>query len=315
MPRARRLHAPGFIFHVTSRCQGKAHLFDSDPLRDEIVGFICDAATGSATRLLAFAVMTNHLHLIVRQGADPLGWMVQRILQRTASLIRRRRNHRDHVFGGRFWSGICDDPRYLRQIILYTHLNPVRAGLCKAPDEYAWTSHACYSGTVSDPTHLSAVQGEYGRRFFACEADDDASARTNYDACIEYWLRREPLPLGAMYLIPEGDTPPPLTHAGDSFWSQEFGDVVRPPAGYSPLVDIRDRAVSALRAVAPDVTLNDLRSAGKTQPLSRIRRHVVAILIATGYPNGAIARCLNISTSLVSAVAREVRTGLVGSRG
>ena len=307
MPRARRLNAPGFVFHVTACAQGKAQLFAAS-LRDDIVSYICDAAIGSTTQLLAFAVMPNHLHLIVRQGRDPLGWMVQRILQRTAMLVRRRCNHKDHVFGKRYWSGICEDPQYLRQIIVYTHLNPCRAGLCKHPDDYPWISHACYTARNLSSSHLTAVRGDYGRRFFAADADDAADARANYDRFVEYWLRRGKLSLSHLCIIPDEDLPfAPHAPMGDSFWMREFGDVVRPPTSYSLMVDVQDRAITALRALAPALSLSDLRCAGQSRPLVAIRRQLMAVLLAGGYRNGAISRCLNVSTSTVSVVAKELR--------
>src|SRR6266511_765859 len=88
MPRARRTHAPGWAFHVTARTQGRVGWFKEPAVCDTIARYICEAAASSTTRLLAYAVMPNHLHMIVRQGSQPLGWMVQRVLQRTALLVR-----------------------------------------------------------------------------------------------------------------------------------------------------------------------------------------------------------------------------------
>ncbi len=53
------------------------------------------------------------------------------------------------IFQGRFKSILVDSERYLKELIRYIHLNPVRAGLVKRPEQYRWSSHNTYLG-VSD---------------------------------------------------------------------------------------------------------------------------------------------------------------------
>ncbi len=40
----------------------------------------------------------------------------------------------------------CVDAEHLREAIVYTHLNPVAAGLCERSEDYRWSSQRAYSG-------------------------------------------------------------------------------------------------------------------------------------------------------------------------
>lgn len=49
-----------------------------------------------------------------------------------------------HLFQGRFDSTLVDDNNYLKELIRYVHLNPVRAKIVDDPSEYRWSSHQAY---------------------------------------------------------------------------------------------------------------------------------------------------------------------------
>src|SRR5262249_21565779 len=51
-----------------------------------------------------------------------------------------------HLFQGRFKAILIDAENYLTELIRYVHLNPVRAGLVKTPEDYHWSGHNAYAG-------------------------------------------------------------------------------------------------------------------------------------------------------------------------
>ena len=54
--------------------------------------------------------------------------------------FRRRTRYDGCVWAGRFKSVLLGDREDLRKCIKYIELNPVRAGICKLPEEYRWCS-------------------------------------------------------------------------------------------------------------------------------------------------------------------------------
>ena len=143
MARRRRPYLPGTIFHLTARTQGREHWFDA-PMRD----FICEAMAivqpQTDAKLKAFVVMSNHLHVVLRQGRAPLAAFMQPLLCRVALAVKRKHGVDGHVFSRAYWDGACTDEAQLRATIEYIHHNPVRAGLCTSALEWRWSSCRCY---------------------------------------------------------------------------------------------------------------------------------------------------------------------------
>jgi len=90
--------------------------------------------------------MSNHLHLLVQVGDRPLGALMQRIGTRFARVIQRSVPTTGHLFENRYHALLVDVDSYLLELLRYIHLNPVRAGLVRLPDQYRWSSHCVYLG-------------------------------------------------------------------------------------------------------------------------------------------------------------------------
>src|SRR5687768_11846369 len=136
MPRKRRIHLPHAGFHITARTQDGAKHFVPD-MRSDIVQDIEEATSSFGHTLLAQVVMPNHFHIVLRQGETPIGWLMQRIMQRTVMRVRRQHGGEGHVFGRPYWLCVCASAAYLRRAIVYTHMNPCKAGFCEHPSDYA----------------------------------------------------------------------------------------------------------------------------------------------------------------------------------
>ncbi|MGH7465566.1 MAG: transposase, partial [Longimicrobiales bacterium] len=149
MGRLLRPALPGAPFHITARTQWQEPLFAG--AEEEVATLIRGSIDRSDAQLLAYAVMGNHIHVIVVQGRRPLSAYMQPLLRRIALVVNRRRDRRGHVFGRRYSHSVCQDPEYFRSMVAHVHLNPVRAGICGKPDDYRWTSHRDYArGTDPD---------------------------------------------------------------------------------------------------------------------------------------------------------------------
>jgi len=98
------------------------------------------------TSLLAYCLMPNHLHLLVRVGEVPLGTFMQSLLLSHAKLWNTKYHQTGHLFQGPYKDIICRDNTYLKELSRYIHLNPVRKGLADKAWDWPWSSVGAYLG-------------------------------------------------------------------------------------------------------------------------------------------------------------------------
>jgi REP element-mobilizing transposase RayT len=95
--------------------------------------------------LMAFCLMTTHYHLLFEAPEGALARAMKRLNWEYARSVNKRLGGRGHVVGGRYFSVPVSDTDHLLNEFKYIALNPVEAGMCKAPQDWGWSS---YAGTV-----------------------------------------------------------------------------------------------------------------------------------------------------------------------
>lgn len=101
---------------------------------------------GIAHRLLSYCFMTNHIHLAIQVNQMNLSRIMQNVSFRYTRYVNWKLKRIGHLFQGRFKSVVVDSGRYLKELVRYIHLNPVRAGMVGLPEHYRWSSHNAYLG-------------------------------------------------------------------------------------------------------------------------------------------------------------------------
>ena len=100
---------------------------------------------------LAWALMSNHFHLLVVTGSEPLAKLMQSLLTRYAVYFNHRYRRAGHLFQNRYKAIVCEEEPYLLELVRYIHLNPVRIGLVKSMEklrESTLTGHSVLMGKV-----------------------------------------------------------------------------------------------------------------------------------------------------------------------
>jgi putative transposase len=101
-------------------------------------------------RILAFCLMSNHVHWIIVPGTeDSLARFFRRVHGRYAQYLNARRQRNGQLWQNRFYSCPLGET-HLWTALRYVELNPVRAGLVEAPHRYRWSSAASHWGGM-DP--------------------------------------------------------------------------------------------------------------------------------------------------------------------
>ncbi len=146
MTRPPRVHFEGAFYHITARGNNKEAVFFDDQDREKYLFFLKRYKSRSDFRLHAYALLPNHVHLLVETGKDPISKIMQALHTSYTMYFNIKYGRVGHLFQGRFNSLLCDRDAYLLELIRYIHLNPIRAGLAKNLKDYKWTSHAEYLG-------------------------------------------------------------------------------------------------------------------------------------------------------------------------
>ena len=164
MARRTRTDFPGCWHHVMNRGARRAPIFRKDEECLLFFDAVGEAVEKSGIEVHAYALMPNHFHMVVRSVHGNLSRALGRAL--AVYTIRSNRLNRfdGPVFRGRFRSQPILSDEYLRYVVAYIHLNPVRAHLVTKPEEPCWTSFRAYLGLEGPQPWLSrqAVEELYG---------------------------------------------------------------------------------------------------------------------------------------------------------
>jgi putative transposase len=140
MARLARVVIPGMPHHITQRGNRRQPTFfcaEDYAVYLELMGQWCQER---GVEVWAYCLMPNHVHLIaVPKSEDGLRRAIGEAHRRYTRRVNFREQWRGHLWQGRFASFVLDEP-YLLAAARYVELNPVRAGLSRAPSDYRWSS-------------------------------------------------------------------------------------------------------------------------------------------------------------------------------
>lgn len=168
MPRKSRIDAPGTLHHIITRGIERRDIFKDDHDRDNFINRLGGILEETETRCLAWALMSNHFHLLLKTGKDPIATVMRRVLTGYAVSYNRRHCRSGHLFQNRYKSILCQEDAYLLELVRYIHLNPIRAGIVTGLedlDHYVFTGHSALMGKVRrEWQDTGSVLGLYGEK-------------------------------------------------------------------------------------------------------------------------------------------------------
>lgn len=302
MPRTARLDIPGVVQHVIVRGVERRHIFMDDCDRLRFVDRLSDLLKATDTECLAWALLSNHFHLLLRRHTTPLPSFMMRLLTRYAVYFNLRHRRIGHLYQNRYKSLVCDEDAYLLELVRYIHLNPLRAGIVSTLEElenYRWCGHGVLLGTLpfqgqNTDTILSmfSMSGDKAlenyRRFMADGVDSGDRPDLEGNRSGNVSARDEP---HDPRIIGDGDFVLALQ-------SRVEGDVTA--------VMIPVSKVATIVAAASGIDVDVLRRRSKSAMVSEARSVFCRIATAEGGNSGAaVARYLGITRAAVSLAARR----------
>ncbi|MEI6756218.1 MAG: hypothetical protein FDX18_09535 [Chlorobium sp.] len=145
MPRGARLDTPGTLHHVMVRGIEGAPIVADDHDREQFVYLLGRLSTATGTKIYAWALMTNHAHILLKSGPAGISGFMRKLLTGYAVRYNLRHKRHGYLFQNRYKSIVCQEDSYFQKLVGYIHLNPLRAGLVSSLEElegYPWAGHA-----------------------------------------------------------------------------------------------------------------------------------------------------------------------------
>ncbi|HBF42884.1 MAG TPA: transposase [Desulfobacteraceae bacterium] len=149
MPRLARLDAPGVIQHVIIRAIERRKIFRDNKDRDDMINRLADLLPTTNTSCYAWAFLSNHAHFLFRSGDTGLSTLMRRLLTGYAMKFNRKYRRHGKLFQNRYKSIICQEDIYLKELVRYIHLNPLRAKLVSnmgGLNRYKYCGHSVLMG-------------------------------------------------------------------------------------------------------------------------------------------------------------------------
>ena len=149
MPRKARIDAPGALHHIIVRGIERKSIFYDNADRANFVNRLSHIIPETETGCYAWALMSNHVHLLLQTGLTPIATVMRRLLTGYAVSFNLRHRRHGQLFQNRYKSILCEEEAYLKELVRYIHLNPARADDVKCLKElkhYRWCGHSVLMG-------------------------------------------------------------------------------------------------------------------------------------------------------------------------
>jgi REP element-mobilizing transposase RayT len=154
MARPLRIELAGGLYHVTSRGDRREAIYRDDADRSAWLDLFGDVCERFNWRCHAYCQMTNHYHVVVETPEANLSKGMRQLNGVYTQGTNRRHGLVGHLFQGRFKAILVERDAYLLELARYVVLNPVRAGMVRAAEDWAWSSCRAMVGQASTPAWL-----------------------------------------------------------------------------------------------------------------------------------------------------------------
>ena len=157
MGRAPRDFVPDAYYHVYSRGSNRQAIFAFDTDRTDFLICLARVVARYELTCLAYCLMTNHYHLILRSRDGQLSRAMKALNGRYALRFNRRYGRDAHLFKNRFAAVLQTSASQLLWTLRYAVRNPVVKGMCASPEEWPWSSYRASAGLEQAPAFLDVA--------------------------------------------------------------------------------------------------------------------------------------------------------------
>lgn len=300
-------------------------LFRSDEDRADFLRRLATQVETAQAQVLAWALLPNHVHLLLRTGRRPLASLMRRLLTGYAHAFNRRHRRHGHLFQNRYRSIVVEEDPYLLELTRYIHLNPLRAGRVRnlrELDRHPWAGHSALLGHLTRPWQaVETVLGQFAER--------RRVGQRRYRAFVAAGVaqgRRPDLQGGGLRRSAGGWSALAALRRGRERWAFDERILGSGPFVEQLLLEAERTTPLPARAAAwrafPDLVIRlaaafgvnpqELRAGSRLRSVAQARAAVSAVAVRyLGLPASGVAAALGVTSM---AIFRGIDRGLVALR-
>ncbi len=297
MARPLRIEYNGALYHITARGNERNPIYREEGDYQKFLDLLSELPQRYSIFMHGYILMGNHYHLLIETPKGNITKVMHYLNATYTGYFNKKYGRAGHLLQGRYKGLLIEKERYLLSVSRYIHLNPVRAGICRKPEEYSWSSYPEYIRRDKKNTWLTTdwILGQYSR--------DEAKARRFYKAFVNEGLTLRENPFKDL-------------KEGLILGSENFIDEIRKKIGIKKhreipeskrlIRSIKYKDVITVVAKRFETGEQEIREAGKRENLARkislylLRRH-------TDQRNEDIAGYYGIGYTAVSQAASRVK--------
>ena len=173
-----RLSSSLGIYHVVYRGINKQRIFEDNEDYEKFLSILRKYQPICGYKLIAYCLMSNHIHLLIKPGEVPLPRIFQRIIPSFVYWYNKKYQRVGSLFQARFKSRPVNNRSQLLIVTRYIHQNPVKAAVCNHPRKYKYSSFRGYFD--NDLIDSELVLSEVSKKDFI-----DFNCEKNSDLCLD----------------------------------------------------------------------------------------------------------------------------------
>lgn len=179
MPRLARKKSNSGIYHIILRGINRQQIFEDNADMQRFIETLLRYKEQSGYVIYAYCLMGNHVHILLKEGKEDLTLMLKRIAGSYVYWYNWKYHRIGHLFQDRFKSEPVENDSYFLTVLRYIHQNPVKAGLCRKAEKYAYSSINEY---LTEP---KLVDTDFVFSMVTKEQFIDFHKEENEDRCLE----------------------------------------------------------------------------------------------------------------------------------
>ena len=144
MPRQQRRKSESGIYHVMLSGINQQQIFQDKEDNLKFLQIVKECKAISEFKLFAYCLMENHVHLLIKEGKEPIELIFKRIGNRFVYWYNTKYKRVGHLFQDRYRSEPVETDEYFLTVLRYIHQNPVKAGIVKSCGKYRFSSYNEY---------------------------------------------------------------------------------------------------------------------------------------------------------------------------